>query len=142
MSAAQLERLRALVVDDNHDDVETFSRLLELKGCKVAACEDAMRAVAIAREFRPHVIFLDLAMPQLDGLAVSRMLKQLELPPFLLIARTGFSDPAIAEQCVASGFACVLVKPGTSDQVDCVLDAAALQVRDLQASQGQHSVAR
>ncbi len=60
--------LRALVVDDEPPLVKVVSTYLEREGFDVQSAGDGERAVALAREFRPDVIVLDLMLPGMDGL--------------------------------------------------------------------------
>ncbi len=117
-------RLRVLVVDDNVDDLKMFSMCLEALGCEVRTCGSPDECPAVSREFRPHLVFLDLAMPGTDGFAVARQLPAAEARPFLLVARTGYSDERTKEKCLAAGFNLVVVKPERMDELKRLLEAA------------------
>jgi len=66
---------RILVVDDNVDAATTLEVLLRSLGHETRVAHDGMRALDIAREFRPEVILLDIGMPGLDGYEVARRLR-------------------------------------------------------------------
>ena len=67
------ERIRAIVVDDEPMALARLARLLREEGGVevVAECEDGVSAVAALRSQRPDVAFLDIRMPEMDGLHVS-----------------------------------------------------------------------
>jgi DNA-binding response OmpR family regulator len=67
--------LRALVVDDEPPLVKIVSAYLEREGFEVASAGDGERAVALAREFDPDVIVLDLMLPGLDGIEACRQIR-------------------------------------------------------------------
>ncbi|MFH8629399.1 response regulator transcription factor [Streptomyces lydicus] len=68
--------VRVLVVDDEPDLTEVLSGALASEGWQVRSAADGARALALARTFRPHAVVLDWMLPDLDGLAVLRLLRQ------------------------------------------------------------------
>lgn len=66
---------RVLVADDQEDLRDLFAAFLELRGYDVRAVGDGREAVREAREFRPHVVLMDLAMPNMDGREATQILK-------------------------------------------------------------------
>ncbi|MBC7854770.1 MAG: response regulator, partial [Pirellulaceae bacterium] len=67
---------RVLVVDDNPDAVDMLAILLRAAGHHVEVAYSGPSAVAVARAQKPQVIFLDVAMPKMDGLKVVRQLRE------------------------------------------------------------------
>jgi DNA-binding response OmpR family regulator len=67
--------LRALVVDDEPPLVKVVSSYLERDGFEVASAGDGERAIALAREFDPDVIVLDLMLPGIDGIEACRQIR-------------------------------------------------------------------
>jgi DNA-binding response OmpR family regulator len=67
--------LRALVVDDELSLVKVVSSYLEREGFDVATAGDGEQAIAIAREFDPDVIVLDLMLPGIDGIEACRQIR-------------------------------------------------------------------
>jgi DNA-binding response OmpR family regulator len=63
------------VVDDEPPLVTIVSAYLEREGFEVASASDGNRAVALAREFDPDVIVLDLMLPGLDGIEACRQIR-------------------------------------------------------------------
>jgi DNA-binding response OmpR family regulator len=115
-----LNRKRILVVDDE----VSFTRLLKLnleqeEDYEVRVELEADRAVDAAREFRPHVILLDLVMPRGSGCKVARDLKADEMVKGTPVV---FLSAVPDRQCVAENpglldLAPLLSKPATVDQI-------------------------
>src|SRR5438874_1319520 len=81
--------LRVLVVDDNKDTADTLAALVELwdHEARVAYC--STEAITIAGEFRPHVVLMDLVMPEIRGSELAREIRQspgLERTTFIAIS--------------------------------------------------------
>src|SRR6266545_3275601 len=68
-------RVRALVVDDEPPLVQVICGYLAREGFEVLSAGDGESAVALARERRPDVVVLDLMLPGIDGMEVSRQLR-------------------------------------------------------------------
>src|SRR5262245_10448793 len=77
VAAAQPKRTipTILIAEDSRDGREMLQVLLGLKGYSVLTAADGQRAVELALENSPDLIFLDLELPQLDGLSVARDLR-------------------------------------------------------------------
>lgn len=105
-------RLRALVVDDEPDNVETSAMLLRLHGAEVQIASSGLAATELARASFPDIAFLDLAMPGGDGFGVATALRAMpsaEEP--VLVAVTGHADPPNKQRAAEAGFDLHLVKP-------------------------------
>ena len=84
---------RVLLIDDDESLRELF-QLAMGKEFNVAVAEDGVKGLAKAAAFRPHLIVLDLMMPQLDGFAVIHKLQATELASVPVVVITGYSDRA------------------------------------------------
>src|SRR5581483_8076924 len=73
-SSGQTKR-RLLVVDDNEDAAQSLERLLRLQGHTVMSCTGGRDAVDIVRRYRPEVVFMDIGMPEVDGLTAARLIR-------------------------------------------------------------------
>ncbi|PTY01587.1 hypothetical protein DB346_12660 [Verrucomicrobia bacterium LW23] len=64
--------VRALVVDDIRENREVLSSILNLVGCEVALAESGRQAIESVRVFRPNIVFMDIRLPEMDGLTATR----------------------------------------------------------------------
>ncbi len=67
---------RALVVDDNKNNLLLEKDLLEIAGFEVFEAEDASSGVAIARSKIPDIIIMDVRLPDMSGAEAARILRQ------------------------------------------------------------------
>lgn len=109
---AHVARQRILVADDNTDAADSLSLWLQLAGHDVRTVADGQQVVAVAEEFRPEVIFMDLGMPQLDGLAASRKIRAKPWGRSIrIIALTGWGRTEDRLRSQAAGIDVHWVKP-------------------------------
>jgi CheY-like chemotaxis protein len=66
---------RVMVVDDHALNVELVRFILDAEGFAVALASDAQQALALLPDFAPDLILMDIQMPGIDGLALTRQLK-------------------------------------------------------------------
>ena len=117
---------RILVVDDNHDAAEATKVLLELGGHEVKMVGSGADALASAPVFAPHVVLLDIGLPEMDGYVVAQRLRELaETRGACLIALTGYGQPADRERARSAGFDHHLTKPADPDSLLALVDASA-----------------
>jgi two-component system cell cycle response regulator DivK len=64
-----------LVVDDNPANAALVSFLLKKKGYEVRTAADAVEALAMVRDFAPRLIMMDIQLPGMDGLELTKRLK-------------------------------------------------------------------
>jgi CheY-like chemotaxis protein len=103
---------RVLVADDNRDGADSLSLVVQAFGCDVRTVYDGAAAVHVAETFRPHVVFLDLGMPGIDGLEAARRIRALRgRDGTLLVAVTGWGQERDRQLTAEAGFDAHLVKP-------------------------------
>ncbi|HEX6939322.1 MAG TPA: sigma-54 dependent transcriptional regulator [Longimicrobiales bacterium] len=95
-----------LVVDDEANIRRMVARLLEAEGYRVREAAEGRAAVAAVEEEEPDVVLLDLAMPELDGLAALRALRERrpELPVVMMSGRATLGDAVQATKAGAFHF--------------------------------------
>ena len=114
---------RILVADDNQDAATSLAMVLEMAGHETRVATDGAKAVAIAMEFRPHVVMLDIAMPVMDGLEAAREIRALPGgDAVLLLAISGFGQDADRRRSIEAGFDEHLVKPVDLARIDALLE--------------------
>ncbi|MCE9527027.1 MAG: response regulator [Planctomycetales bacterium] len=95
-----------------------MATLLQLAGHYVQTAYDGAAAVAVAKQQRPNVVLLDLAMPKLSGYKVIENLQgQPETADALFIAVTGYGQSTDRIRTSESGFHLHLVKPVDARQL-------------------------
>jgi PAS domain S-box-containing protein len=105
-------RRRILVADDFPESAQLLARLLRRDGNDVRVALDGLEAVEAAREFQPHIILLDIAMPKLDGYeAATQIRKQGWGKNAILIALTGWGQQQARFRTKEAGFDVHLTKP-------------------------------
>lgn len=107
---------RVLIIDDNRSAAETLATLIRLLGHEVITAYDGVAGVQAALAFRPELILLDLVMPNVDGFAVARALRNLSMNA-RIVALTAFTQPAFLEVADNAGFDSVVPKPATAEQL-------------------------
>ncbi len=104
--------LRVLVVDDNIDAAETLAMFLEFKGFTVRICHEGPTALAMADQYRPDVLLLDIGLPGMNGCDVARTLRQrVWAEATTIIALSGWNEERDREASRAAGINHHLVKP-------------------------------
>ena len=69
-------RKKALVIDDNANNLLLEKDLLEVAGFEVFVAQDASSGIAIARKEEPDIIIMDVRLPDMRGSEAARMLRQ------------------------------------------------------------------
>ena len=73
--AEKVEVQRILVVDDEKNISDLITTSLRFVGFEVRSAENGAEALAIAEEYKPHALILDVMLPDLDGIEVCRQLR-------------------------------------------------------------------
>jgi FixJ family two-component response regulator len=122
-AAMAIEAAIVYVVDDEVDVLRALSRLLRSHGLHVQTFDDALAFLAQADTLQHGCVVLDLSMPQLDGLAVQRLLieKGCRLPVVFL---SGNADAAASTRAMEQGASAFLSKPVDADQLVGAVHAA------------------
>lgn len=126
--AMQLADVEVLVVDDNIDAADALAALLRGQGCEVAVRYDARAAMARLSEGLPMACILDIGLPEIDGTVLARHVRaQPGGADCLLIALSGYGQPADRMKAEAAGFDHYLVKPAATEQLATLLAGRALR---------------
>ena len=103
---------RILVVDDNDLNLELMRDLLEGEGYRVRVAMDANDALAVLHDFRPRLIFMDIQLPGMDGLTLTRMLKSNpSMRDIRIVGLTGYAMAGDEQRLLAAGCDGYLPKP-------------------------------
>ncbi len=107
---------RILVVDDNTDAANALAMFLRIMGNEVRVGHDGRDAITQAEAFRPHLLLLDLGMPELDGYEAARRIRAQPWGSDMVIAAlTGWGQDEDRRRSREAGFDHHLVKPVERD---------------------------
>lgn len=108
---------KALIVDDHPFIRATVKYLLKQEGfVEIFEAGNGADAMQIAREERPDLVILDLAMPKLGGLEVISRIKALELPCKILVL-TSYLAVFFSTRCMRAGAMGFVAKTGELDEL-------------------------
>ncbi|MDX6638538.1 MAG: two-component system, OmpR family, response regulator MprA [Solirubrobacterales bacterium] len=100
---------RVLVVEDDEAIADVLRRTLRQEGHEVRSAADGVEALAVAEEFVPDLVILDLGLPKLDGVEVlERLRAESDVPILILTARSELDDRVTGLDSGADDY---LVKP-------------------------------
>jgi CheY-like chemotaxis protein len=107
-------------VEPHVDTAESMQLLLEALGYRVHLAFDAATALALLETTEIHAAFLAISLPDLDGYALARRLRELGRPR-VLIALTGYGHADDRRRAADAGFDDHVLKPATVEQLENVL---------------------
>jgi len=116
--------LRILVVDDNVDAAKSMAMLMEATGHRAWVAHDGVEALQVAPIARPHLVFLDIGLPKLDGYEVVKKLRPSIDPKTIFVALTGYGQSTDRQRALDAGFDQHLVKPVEFAQLDALMQEA------------------
>jgi CheY-like chemotaxis protein/uncharacterized protein YbcI len=114
--------LRVLVVDDDRDGADTLGLLVEELGNQVHVTYGGTSALDVATVFRPDLMLIDLAMPDMDGCHLVAQFRR--IPAFAktpIVAVTGHANEGHKTLAMKAGFDKVLFKPVALTEIRAVL---------------------
>jgi two-component system, cell cycle response regulator DivK len=101
-----------LIVEDNEHIQRIFHDLLEAHGYKVVQTRNGMEAVTLAREYRPDLILMDIQLPEVSGLEITKWIKEDDdLKSVPIIAVTAFAMQGEEAAVRQAGCEAYLAKP-------------------------------
>jgi CheY-like chemotaxis protein len=114
---------RILIIDNDRQTGRSLALMLEATGYdEIRTVRSAARAITVAEEFRPALVFLDIEMPEPGGYDLATQLQRnSKLRAMRLIALTTDVEHATREAARVAGFERFLVKPVTQVELDKIL---------------------
>jgi len=111
-----LQKTLILVVDDSFTDRETLKTILEEKGYSVVTASSGAEALAMVKEKRFDIIFLDVRLPDIDGVEFFEQVKAID-PEVAVIMMTGYSEAELMQKVISHGAYTCIYKPFNVDKV-------------------------
>lgn len=101
-----------LIVEDNELNMKLFHDLLEAQGYATLQTKDGREALKLAREHRPDLVLMDIQLPEVSGLEVTKWIKEDEdLREIPVIAVTAFAMKGDEEKIRQGGCEAYIAKP-------------------------------
>ena len=101
-----------LIVEDNELNMKLFHDLLEAHGYATLQTKDGIEAMKIARQKRPDLILMDIQLPEVSGLEVTKWLKEdPELRAIPVVAVTAFAMKGDEDKIRQGGCEAYIAKP-------------------------------
>jgi len=101
-----------LIVEDNELNMKLFHDLLEAHGYATLQTKDGMQALSMAREHKPDLILMDIQLPEVSGLEVTKWIKEDEnLKSIPVVAVTAFAMKGDEEKIREGGCEAYVAKP-------------------------------
>jgi two-component system, cell cycle response regulator DivK len=101
-----------LIVEDNELNMKLFHDLLDAHGYRILQTKDGMEALDIAREHHPDLILMDIQLPEVSGLEVTKWLKEdASLRSIPVVAVTAFAMKGDEEVIRQGGCEAYISKP-------------------------------
>lgn len=116
--------LRILIVEDHRDTAETLAKWITAAGHDARLCFNGYQAEKDAENYRPHVVLLDIGLPDRDGWELAPILRR-TLPSSMIAAVTGYQSPEDRQKSKNAGIDLHLNKPVHRNTVQRLLDSVA-----------------
>lgn len=133
--------LQVLLAEDTADSQFLMKAYLKGQNCTVDIAADGAVAVQKVRERQYDIVFMDLDMPELDGIEATRRIREYEhsvnRPAMPIIALTAHTNDEIVRRCVNSGFSAYMAKPVTKKAILGALSSYATRGRDVPGLHGR-----
>ena len=108
--------IRLLLVDDNADAVDSMAMLLTVRGATVKTASLGAEVVDLASAFQPHVVVLDISLPDMDGYEVCGLLRREPWAERIgIVALTGWGADAHVSNAKGAVFDHHVLKPAHPD---------------------------
>ena len=118
---------RILVAEDNADAAEMMRLMLQVKGHDVRVAADGAQAVDVVARFKPHIVFLDIGMPRMDGYEAARRIRELLGHQVVLVALTGWGQDEDKRRSRDAGFDQHLTKPPEPEVLERLIENCAAE---------------
>lgn len=99
-----------LIVDDEQEIIDMLREFLSAKGYTVHTARNGREALAIVKKVHPHIVLLDIIMPEMDGITVLKEIKKIDSAVSIVMA-TAVKDADLARSAMSMGAYDYVVKP-------------------------------
>jgi response regulator NasT len=132
----EVRRVRVLIAEDEALIRMDLRELLEEEGHEVVAeARDGAEAIALARATRPDLVFMDVKMPNVDGIQAARTISAESIAPVVML--TAFSQAGLVEEAAGAGAMAYVVKPFSRNDLLPAMQVAASRYAEMAALEQQ-----
>lgn len=110
-----------LLVEDEIEAREFLANIIQRRGVKVFGVGTGEEAIEVYKENRPGCVFLDLRLPDMEGIAVLEKLKEIN-PEVKVYFITGVDDNMMKEKAIALGAQGYLSKPLDLEEIERIIE--------------------
>lgn len=116
-------RAKILLVEDNPINQKVASVMLLKLGCLVDIADNGQQAIKLAANNKYDLIFMDIGLPDIDGIETTRLLKQTKRPFALapIIALTAHVFEEDREHCLEAGMEDIITKPLSREAIEIII---------------------
>lgn len=108
--------MRVVIAEDESLIRLDLKEMLQDQGHEVVAeAQDGSEAITLARELRPDVVFMDMNMPNVDGIEAARVIGEERIAPVVMV--TAFSQAEYVERAAEAGAMGYIVKPFSAGDI-------------------------
>jgi pilus assembly protein CpaE len=131
---APSEKIRVIIVDDIAETRENIRKLLTFEPDidVVGVARTGREGIDLVKEVRPHVILMDINMPDMDGIEATEKIKPI-LPGAQIVILSVQSDPNYMRRAMQKGACDFLTKPPTADELISAVRRAGKMAKDVDA---------
>ena len=124
------DSVRVLLIDDEADFLESISYWLTSKGYEVRKASSGEQGLAILKEHKPDIVFLDVMMPEMDGIETLRRIRAIDKAlPVVLVTASNLTDENKYAGAKALGISGLFPKGTSLTQLGEVLQVALRRLR-------------
>jgi len=103
---------KVLIVEDNELNMKLFADLLDAHGYETAQTREGLKAIKLAKEFKPDLILMDIQLPEVSGLEVTKWIKNDDsLSDIPVVAVTAFAMKGDEKRIREGGCEAYISKP-------------------------------
>lgn len=132
-----MEMPKVLIIDDEKAIQTALQKALKNEGYALIFADNGKEGLKILKQETPNLIFLDLRMPEMDGIEFLRQIKLTYDAPYTVVVITGHGDDKDIDQCYRLGINNFLRKPLSMTEV-CCLAKRCIEVKKIELELADH----